>query len=253
MRKRTLTLAALAVASWYVESVISLEPSLDDLLDPQWHMEVPTRLAMKRLAWLLPRLYERFGERGVKALQYVFYQVGLDRARLMLEQLSIDVNDARSLGRVLDYEDGLVGVRGVWTEECRGRAVKEERYCPGARELAKCPEVCTNLMMAMEAGTFSVIQPHLSVPQITKLLSRGDDCCLAVIELPVATDPDATSPQATPGEFPPVLKVPGLRAKLMLTGLLSVLKAVLKLATEGPDQPMEWYEFFRYEPESSLA
>lgn len=245
-KRRSLKIGFLAALAGYLVSLRSLEPTLDDLMDGQWHVEAPTRLVLKRLAWLLPRIHDRYGERGVRALQFLFYQVGLDRARLMQRELSIDVDDARSLGRVLDYEDGLVGVRGTWTEERRGRAVKEERYCPGARELARCPEVCTNLMMAMEAGTFSVIQPELAVPRITRLLSRGDDCCLAVIELPVAADPEAASPQATPGQFPPVLKVPGLRAKLMLVGLLSTLKAAVRLALEGPDQPMRWYEFFRY-------
>ena len=249
-KHRLLKLTVLAALASYAVSLRSLEPTVDDLLDPQWQKEAPIRVTMKRLAWLLPWLYERYGESGVKALQFLFYQVGLDRARLLERELSIDVNDARSLGRVLDFEDGLAGVRGVWTEECRGRAVKEERYCPGARELAKCPEVCTNLMMAMEAGTFAVIQPGLAIPQITKLLSKGDDCCLAVIELPPATEPGATSPQATPGQFPPVLNIPGLRAKLMATGFLSMLKAAVKIATEGPDQPMEWYEYFRYAPES---
>ncbi|HEY5531927.1 MAG TPA: hypothetical protein VIK22_08005 [Candidatus Anoxymicrobiaceae bacterium] len=252
-KRRSLKLATLTAVATCIASLRSLEPSFQDLANPRWLLEAPTRLLLKRLAWLLPRLHERFGERGVRALQFLFYQVGLDRARLLQKELSIDANDARSLGRVLDYEDGLFGVRGVWTEECRGRAVKEERYCPGARELAKCPEVCTNLMMAMEAGTFSVIQPRLAVPRITKLLSRGDDCCLAVIELPTANDPGAASPQATPGQFPPVLRVRGLRAKLMLTGFLSMLKAAARLLMEGPEQQMMWYEFFRYAPGSDPA
>ena len=143
----------------YALNLRELEPTAEDLLSPQWHREAPVRLMMKRLAVLLPTLYERYGERGVKALQFVFYQVGVDRAPVMRDALQIDPSDARSLGRVLDYEDHMVGVRGIWTEECRGRAVKEERYCPAASELTRCPEVCTKLMMAMEAGTFSVINP----------------------------------------------------------------------------------------------
>jgi hypothetical protein len=137
----------------------------------------------------------------------------------------------------------------VWTEERRGRAVKEERYCPGSRELAACPQVCTSLMMAMEAGTFSVINPRLKVPEITKLLSRGDDCCLAVIEVPTAGErAGEISGQATGGEFPPVLKVPGLRLRLTLAGFRSLARALRTLATSGWDQPMHWYEDFRYVP-----
>jgi hypothetical protein len=241
--KRLLVLAGLGFAV----NVWALKPEPADLLEPQWYLEAPTRMMLLGLAYLLPWLYRTRGEAGVKALQFVFYQVGVDRAPLLLKELRIDPHDARSLGRVLDFEDGLVGVRGVWTEECRGRAVKEERYCPGARELARCPQVCTNLMMAMEAGTFSIINPDLKAPEITKLLSTGDDCCLAVIEVPDAGDRAAElSPQAD-SAFPPVLKVPGLRVRLMATGMSSLAKALVKLATSGPE-PMMWYEFFRYAP-----
>jgi len=247
-RVRRLLVAGLALHLWGVKV---LKPGLAELLDPRWHREVPLRLTARTLARLLPWLYSRWGERGVKSLQYVFYQVGRDRAPLLMEYLEIDPDDARSLGRVLDYEDGLVGVRGTWTEECRGRAVKEERYCPIAADLSGCPEVCTRLMMALEAGTFSVINPDLAVPELTKLLSTGDDCCLAVIELPYLKRREArqVSPQATPGAFPPRIRPPGLLPRLALVMPLSLIKALLRLALQGPDRlDMHWYDFFRYQP-----
>ena len=49
-----------------------------------------------------------------------------------------------------------------------------------------------------------------------------------------------------PGAFPPVIKAPGLRWRLMALGPVSVAKALVKLAASGPDQPMMWYDFFRY-------
>ena len=164
------------------------------------------------MAWLLPNLYAHFGERGVKRLQYSFYQFGLDRAAMMQKYLQIDPNDARSLGRILDYEDGLGGVRGTWVEESKGKATKEERYCPIAKELEKCPEVCTKLMMAMEAGTFVIINPKLEIPEFDELLSTGGSCCKGSIELAYLSEEEAAqeSPHATHDAFPPVLKVPGL-------------------------------------------
>jgi hypothetical protein len=39
----------------------------------------------------------------------------------------------------------------------------------------------------------------------------------------------------------------------MATGFVSMLKAVVKLVVEGPDQPMEWYEFFCYAPGSKTV
>lgn len=237
----------------YGAALSLLKPKAADLIDLEWQREAPVRLMMLGLTRLLPLLYRTRGEQGVKALQYLFYQVGVDRAPVMMSALDIDPFDARSLGRVLDFEDGLVGVRGIWTEETRGRAVKEERRCPAAAELASCPAVCTRLMMAMEAGTFSIINPTLDPPEITKLLSRGDDCCLAVIEVPAGDRAGETSPQATDGEFPPVIKVPGLRWKLIGLGLASTARAMFKLTTEGLDQPMHWYEYFKYVPDDCDA
>ena len=234
----------------YVLAVRSFNPSPRELLSPSWHRGVPLRIGARVMTRVLPSVYEYFGEKGVRALQFVLYQIGKDRAPILREALEIDPNDARSLGRVLDYEDGLVGVKGIWTEETRGRAVKEERFCPAAEELSRCPEVCTSLAMAMEAGTFSELNPDVEVPELTDLLSLGDDCCLATIQLSGISRKEAKkpSPQATPGAFPPRITVPGLQQKLALQSLFSMAKAVWKLITEGPEQPMQWYEFFRYNP-----
>ncbi len=248
---RTLRRLALGGAAAHAWAVFFLKPDPRQLLDPGWHLEVPVRLAGRGLARLLPAVYERYGERGVKRLQYVFYQVGLDRAPVMREFLRIDPDDARSLGRVLDFEDGLVGVRGVWVEENKGRATKEERYCPIARELEACPEVCTKLMMAMEAGTFAVLNPDVEAPEPSELLSTGGSCCLGTIELPYLGRREARkrSPQATPGAFPPALEAPGLRWRLAALGAVSLLKALLRLAvTDIDDIDMHWYERLRYPP-----
>jgi hypothetical protein len=243
--------AVLISAFLYGGLVWSFRPSLRELADPKWRREIPLRAGMRGLTRLLPGLYKRYGERGVRALLYVFYRIGVDRAPILREYLEIDPYDARSLGRVLDYEDGLAGVRGIWTEETKGKAVKEERYCPAARELAACPEVCTCLMMAMEAGTFSVLNPDIKIPELTDLLSKGDPCCLATIELEDLPKREGSkaSPQATPGAFPPRLSTPGLQQELALQILRSTLGALWTLLTRGPDQPMHWYEFFRYQPE----
>lgn len=234
----------------YVLAVRSFNPSPKELLSPSWHRGVPFRIGARVMTRLLPAIHEYFGENGVRALQFVLYQIGKDRAPILKEALEIDPNDARSLGRVLDYEDGLVGVKGIWTEETKGRAVKEERFCPAAEELSHCPEVCTSLAMAMEAGTFSELNTDVEVPELSDLLSLGDDCCLATIELSGISRKEARkpSPQATPGAFPPRINVPGLQQRLALQSLSSMVKAVRILLTKGPNQPMQWYEFFRYNP-----
>lgn len=233
------------------------EPTVRDLMDYHWHMELPIRLVARRLATVLPAVYERFGEPGVAALQYLFYKAGEERALIMQEHLEIDPWDARSLGRVLDFDDCLARVVGRWTVETGGRAVKEEHYCPVSAELELCPEVCTSLLMALEAGTFSTMNPELRPPVLSKLLSLGDDCC----RMELAFDRDSVgrgryreaSPHATPGDCPPVITVPGLRTRLFITCLKGVIKAVVTIILKGPMQPMAWYERFRYasdEPES---
>jgi hypothetical protein len=252
MKKSTILKGAiLAGAAVHAGVVASFKPRPRDLLDPGWHLELPIRVMGRGLAWLLPAVYRKYGERGVKRLQYVFYMAGLERARLIHEKLGIDKDDARSLGRVLDFEDGMVGVRGVWTEETRGRATKEERYCPMTRELEKCPEVCTKLMVAMEAGTFKIINPDITVPELTELLSTGDPCCRATFQLDYL-DPETAaqeSPHATHGAFPPVLKVPGLRFRMAAAAMRGNLKAILTLLTKDIDDiDMHWYEHMRYQP-----
>ncbi len=254
MKKLKLSTAAKGIAAAGLLThglvVLSFNPTLKDLANPQWHLELPIRLMGRQLAWLLPTVYDRFGERGVKRLQYIFYRAGVERAALIKEALAIDPHDARSLGRVLDFEDGTIGVRGAWTEESKGRATKEERYCPMARELESCPEVCTKLMVAMEAGTFSVINPDIVVGELTELLSTGDSCCRATFELDYLPPEEAAkeSPQATHGAFPPVLKVPGLLVRMYAACSRGSLKALAKLATTDIDDiDMLWYEHMRYE------
>ncbi len=248
---RTFKRIVLAGAAAHAWAVFRLKPSFRQLLSPEWHREVPIRIMGKGLAWLLPAIYANYGERGVKRLQYAFYEAGVTRAAMMQQALRIDPDDARSLGRILDFEDGTVGVRGIWTEETKGRATKEERYCPMAAELESCPEVCTRLMAAMEAGTFSVINPDILIPESGELLSTGGSCCRATFELGYLDRKEARkeSPHATHDAYPPVLKVPGLRARMAAAALLGSLKALVRLAFTDIDEiDMLWYEHMRYEP-----
>lgn len=227
-------------------------PSIRQLLSFKFYKEFPIKIAFKTLATILPIVSRVWGENGVRAMQYVLYEAGRARGQLMREALKIDPNDARSLGRVIDFEDGLGGVVGRWVNETRGCATKEEHYCPAQKELESCPEVCTKLMVAMEAGTFAGWTPRVSMPKFEKLLSVGDDCCRATLTLnkvPGCEESDKeTSPQAN-SDFPPKMKIPlsvGIRMAVLMG--LGAVKGVLKMLTSGSEQPMEWYEDFRYVP-----
>jgi hypothetical protein len=194
---------------------------------------------------LFPVVYKLFGERGIKAWQLIFYQTGVDRSSILKKELKVDIHDARSLGYILDYDDSLVGVKGIWEMEKKGKAIKVVRVCPLAHILRS--EICLNLIAALEAGTFYTLNPRIKVPDIPKLISKGDDCCIATIELPYLAKElaDQISPYST-GKQCPVISIPGLNKWLFYQTIKSFLKAVLNLYKYGTKQQMYWYEFFKY-------
>lgn len=97
--------------------------------------------------------------------------------------MKIDPTDARSVGRILDLEDSTVGVKGEWVETGKKRAVKREFTCPFGAALSLCPDFCTRLISEVERGTFDAIGAKVKDFNITKLISKGDPYCEAVIEL----------------------------------------------------------------------
>jgi len=198
---------------------------------------------------VFPAARKLFGKRGIKAVQLAMYQIGMDRAPILKEALGTDVDDARSLGRILDFDDGLAGVKGVWELETRGIARKIVRRCPMAAILARCPEICRTIIAAMEAGTFYRLNPNIKVPEVPTLISEGSDCCVGTIELPYLDKERASeiSPEATgPKSEPPIPSVPGLNRGLALQALRSLGTAFVQLLRYGTKQEMAWYDFFRY-------
>ncbi len=194
---------------------------------------------------LFPVVYKLFGERGIKAWQLIFYQIGVDRSSILKKELNVDIHDARSLGYILDYDDSLVGVKGTWEMEKKGKAIKVVRICPLSHIVRY--EICLNLIAALEAGTFYALNQRIKVPDIPKLISRGDDCCIATIELPYLAkeSADQVSPYST-GNHYPVINIPRLNRWLFKQTIESFFKAVLNLHKYGTKQQMCWYEFFRY-------
>ena len=205
------------------------------------------------MSLLFPSVNRLFGEKGIKAMQLMMYQVGIDRASILEEALNIDVNDARNLGRILDFDDGLAGVKGVWSIETRGKAIKVVSTCPMGNILARCPEICRTIIAAMEAGTFYRLNASIKVPEIPKLISEGSDCCVGTIELSYLAEHTAykTSPDATgTSNYPPAPHIPGLYKKLAFQSLKSLGTALMRLLRYGTKQEMAWYGFFKYEKPS---
>jgi len=213
------------------------------------HLISFTKIMAVFMTLLFPSVNRLFGKRGIKAIQLVMYQIGIDRALILKEALGTDVDDARSLGRILDFDDGLGGVKGVWTMESKGKAIKVVRTCPMAYILARCPEICRTIIAAMEAGTFHRLNPNIKVPEIAKLISEGSDCCVGTIELSYLDEHTASeiSPEATgASNCPPAPDIPGLNKKLTFQALKSLGTAFIRLVRYGTKQEMAWYDFFKY-------
>ena len=208
-----------------------------------------TKIMAVFLTLLFPFVNRLFGKKGIKAIQLVMYQIGIDRAQILRKALGTDVDDARSLGRILDFDDGLACVKGVWAMETKGKAIKVVKTCPIANILARCPEICRTIIAAMEAGTFHRLNPNIKVPEIPKLISEGSDCCVGTIELPYLDKHTASeiSPEATgTSNYTPVPDIPGLYKRLSLQALKSLGTAFMRLLKYGTKQEMAWYHFFKY-------
>ncbi|KPJ64026.1 MAG: hypothetical protein AMJ45_06500, partial [Syntrophobacter sp. DG_60] len=164
--------------------------------------------------FLFPMVYKLFGKRGIKAWQLILYQMGMDRSLILKQELQVDVNDARSLGKIIDYDDGLARVKGTWVAEKKGKAMKIVKICPIGKILR--PEICLNLVVALEAGTLYPLNPNIKVPEITKLISKGDDCCVGVIELPYLDKriADQDSSYSTGKNYAPPINIAHLNRRL---------------------------------------
>jgi hypothetical protein len=134
-------------------------------------------------AMLMSVLAAKFGDGVWEATEEVMYNIGYQRGLEFASTMKIDVNDARSIGRIMDLEDSTTGVKGEWVETGKKRAVKHEFYCPFAETVALCPEICTRLFAAVERGTFDAIGAKVKHFQIRKLMPKGDPYCEALIEL----------------------------------------------------------------------
>ncbi|MGQ9720000.1 MAG: L-2-amino-thiazoline-4-carboxylic acid hydrolase [Candidatus Jordarchaeum sp.] len=145
--------------------------------------ELINRANAQMMISVVKAVVEKFGEEGWKAIEKGMRDFGQMRAFSLKKNLNIDVNNARELGKVLDFEDTMTGVKGRWVEIGEKIAVKHEFECPMIKVLKDFPEYCTRLMYAMEIGTLKTLNPKVKELKITKLLTKGDDCCEAIIEL----------------------------------------------------------------------
>jgi hypothetical protein len=135
--------------------------------------------------YMTKAVVERFGAEGQEVIQEVARRIGRERAGLLKEALEIDVHDARSLGKVFDFEDSMNGVKGEWIESGKKRAVKKETRCAAAEIFVEFPEYCSKLMYALAQATIEELNPKARLADFSKgeLLVKGDDCCRVCVTI----------------------------------------------------------------------
>ncbi len=117
------------------------------------------------------------GRRLLSTARALSVRWGRWRAHALRERLGIDTSDMADMARVQDWEDRVFGVTGHWSERGARRAVKCETACPFARAASGAPEICTEVVHALEEATFRELHPGYRLVPLTRLLSRGDAAC----------------------------------------------------------------------------
>ena len=102
---------------------------------------------------------------------------GRHRAAILRDELALDVSDVADMGRLQDWEDRVFGVTGHWTLRTRTRATKCETACPFAGIAKHAPEICTDVVHALETATFRELNPRYRLVPLERLLSKGASAC----------------------------------------------------------------------------
>ncbi|MBU2552643.1 MAG: hypothetical protein KKB20_29790 [Proteobacteria bacterium] len=139
-----------------------------------------------RLPMLMVRnVVEAFGEKGWQALEKAAREFAEYRAPLM-KFLVEDPKNARSLGSIFDFEDGLSGVEGRWVEDGPNRATKLEESCVACEVFKQFPDYCGRFLWGVADETLKLYNPDVELTPFSeaKCLAYGDDCCEVKIKLP---------------------------------------------------------------------
>jgi hypothetical protein len=167
--------------------------------EPRWRSRVQRAMRVAlRVAIVESRVLGR--DRVLDELSALAARWGRFRGPRLARMLDVDPSDPRSLGRIQDWEDALLGVTGHWTVEgaVEGRCVatKHETACPFADLAAQDTRICTRLVHGLESATFQSIVPEYRLVPLGRLLSKGDASCTFRHEIP-ATESASQSLPAT--------------------------------------------------------
>ena len=66
---------------------------------------------------------------------------------------------------------------GHWTERAEKTATKHETQCPFADAARGAPEICEQVIHALETATFRELNASYRLVPLQRLLSKGDASC----------------------------------------------------------------------------
>ena len=134
---------------------------------------------------LVKNVAEIFGDKGWQALDKSAKEFAEYRFPLM-KFLVDNPEDARSLGKVFDFEDNLGGLENEWIKSDAKDAIKIETKCPASEIFKEYPPYCGKFLYAIARDTIQLFNPKVQLEPFdkAKCLVYGDDCCEVKITLP---------------------------------------------------------------------
>jgi hypothetical protein len=118
------------------------------------------------------------GHRLFEFARVAAIRFGRWRAPVLKKKLGLDATNLADLGRAQDWEDRAFGVTGHWTERGKTRATKCETACPFAKAASDAPELCSEVIHALETATFRELNPSYRLVPLDRLLSKGHEACV---------------------------------------------------------------------------
>ena len=95
----------------------------------------------------------------------------------MVDRLKLDVERMDSLRVIQDWEDRVFGVTGHWTRADAVSATRCETDCPFAKVAEGAPELCSDVIHALETETFRTLNARYELLPLERLLSKGHSEC----------------------------------------------------------------------------
>jgi len=133
---------------------------------------------------IVKNVVNSFGEKGWEPIEKAAKEYAGYRAPL-LKVLVDDPNNARSLGKLFDFEDGLSGIKGEWKEFGARRAEKTEEKCIPSEVYKEFPDYCLRVLWIIANETVKLINPNAEVIPFNKVkcIVSGEACCEVKIQI----------------------------------------------------------------------